>query len=50
MVPFQRNVTVYLNTILFAAQGENNTINYEDTHNNMALQYPAAVREKKKNN
>jgi len=35
-VEYQANATVYLNTILFAAQGENNIINYETAHNIMA--------------
>lgn len=38
---------VYLNTILFAAQGENNTINYKAAHNNMGSHSQAARGEKK---
>ena len=32
------------NTILFAAQGENNTINYEAAHNNMGSHNQAAKK------
>lgn len=42
-----KKATDCLNTILFAAQGENNTINYKAVHNNMGSHNQAAEEKKK---